>query len=58
MDVGNKTLVTVKAAGSTTFPVGAKVNVAVTTDEANLFDKDGKAFTPKRSRAVLEKKLH
>ena len=56
VDVGNKTLVTVKAPGSTTFPVGAKVNIAVTTDEANLFDKDGKAFTPKRSRAALEKK--
>ncbi len=55
VDIGNKTLVTVKAAGSTTFPVGAKVNVAVITDEANLFDKDGKAFTPKRSRAVLDK---
>ena len=56
VDVGNKTLVTVKAAGSTSVPVGSKVNVAVITDEANLFDKDGKAFTPKRSRAFLEKK--
>jgi multiple sugar transport system ATP-binding protein len=56
VDVGNKTLVTVKAAGSTNVPVGAKVNIAVITDEANLFDKDGNAFRPKRSRAFLDKK--
>ena len=55
VDVGNKTLVTVKTAGSTTVPVGSKVNVAVVTDEANLFDKNGDAFRPKRSRAFLDK---
>ncbi len=54
VDIGNKVLVTVKAAGSTTVPVGSAVNVAVITDEANLFDKDGMAFKPKRSRAFLE----
>ena len=50
VDVGDKTLVTVKTNGSAMVQVGSKVSVAVVTDEANLFDKDGMAMTPKRRR--------
>jgi multiple sugar transport system ATP-binding protein len=50
VDVGNKTLVTVKAGGGSTARVGETVHLGVTTTEANLFDKDGMAMTPKRLR--------
>ena len=47
VDVGNGTLVTVKGGGGMSVPVGTPVRLAVTTTEANLFDKDGLAMTPK-----------
>ena len=53
VDVGNKVLVTVKTGGSNTAQVGSPVSLSVITDEANLFDKDGMAMRPKRSRDFL-----
>ncbi len=60
VDVGNKTLVTVKAGGNAMARVGSTVHLAVTTTEANLFDKDGLAMTPKRKRnsAILNAAAH
>ena len=60
VDVGNKTLVTVKAGGGAMAKVGSMVHLAVTTAEANLFDKDGLAMIPKRKRdsAILRTMGH
>jgi multiple sugar transport system ATP-binding protein len=60
VDVGNGQLVTVKAGGGLTVPVGSPVRLSVTTTEANLFDKDGMAMTPKvrRDYSSTDKKVH
>ncbi|RYC31161.1 sn-glycerol-3-phosphate ABC transporter ATP-binding protein UgpC [Lichenibacterium minor] len=52
VDVGDGHLVTVKAAGSTSARIGDVVRLAVNTEEARLFDKDGMAMTPMHRRAI------
>ena len=52
VDVGDGHLVTVKAAGSTSAQIGDIVRLAVNTEEARLFDKDGMAMTPMHRRAI------
>ena len=60
VDVGDKILVNVKAPGNTPVHVGETVRLAVTTTEANLFDKDGMAMIPvrKRDSAILKMGTH
>ena len=52
VDVGDGHLITVKTPGSTSAQVGEPVRLAVDTDEARLFDKDGTAMAPMRRRAI------
>jgi multiple sugar transport system ATP-binding protein len=52
VDVGDGHLVTVKAAGSTSAQIGDVVRLAINTEEARLFDKDGAAMTPMHRRAI------
>ncbi len=52
VDVGDGHLVTVKTAGSTTARIGDRVRLAIGTEEARLFDKDGIAMTPTQRRAI------
>ena len=58
VDVGNGTLVTVKGSGSLNVPVGTNVRLSVSTGEANLFDKDGLAMTPKTKHDYTGVKVH
>ncbi len=52
VDVGDGHLVTVKTSGATAAKVGEQVRLAVDTDEARLFDKDGIAMVPKVRRSI------
>ncbi len=52
VDVGDGHLVTVKTPGSTSARIGETVRLAVDTDEARLFDRDGMAMTPMRRRPI------
>ena len=52
VDIGDGHLVTVKTPGSTSAQIGDIVRLAVNTDEARLFDKDGIAMTPMHRRAI------
>ena len=58
VDVGGGTLVTVKGGGSLAVPVGTPVRLSVSTADANLFDKDGIAMTPKVVRDYSSVKVH
>ena len=52
VDVGDGHLVTVKTPGSTSAQIGERVRLAVNTEEARLFDKDGTAMTPMHRRSI------
>lgn len=60
VDVGEGVLVNVKAPGNVAVRVGETVRLDVTTTEANLFDKEGLALTPRRKRdsALVNVKVH
>ena len=58
VDVGNGTLVTVKGGGALNVPVGTNVRLSVSTGEANLFDKEGLAMTPKVKHDYTATKVH
>ncbi|MDX7950049.1 sn-glycerol-3-phosphate ABC transporter ATP-binding protein UgpC [Lichenihabitans sp. Uapishka_5] len=58
VDVGSGTLVTVKGNGSLNVPVGTAVRLTVSTGEANLFDQNGIALTPKVKHDYSATKVH